>query len=308
MSALVFIESPLQLLNAVEAIKFFKVKEYEIIIRLSGNIKSDKQIINVVDSLNLESKYIKFITINSRNHSIKDILKIVFYRFRYFFVNVQYVFVGNFESGFFKQVIKQFSLNSIVYLDDGAKALNYQPVLETGRVHFFSTFNLSETALIHTTYNNYSFLKTRLTIESLKCLENKIVFLGQKLVELDILTEKEYVNYVYEMAERFKGSEIEYIPHRGETSAKLERINRIPNVSVHELDYPVELYGLYNSELPGKIISFYSTAIYTMSLMYGISAYAIRFNYNDSEYKDAIDMVYSSYEKNNRINFIDNRV
>jgi hypothetical protein len=144
MSALVFIESPLQLLNAVEAIKFFKVKEYEIIIRLSGNIKSDKQIINVVDSLNLESKYIKFITINSRNHSIKDILKIVFYRFRYFFVNVQYVFVGNFESGFFKQVIKQFSLNSIVYLDDGAKALNYQPVLETGRVHFFSTFNILE--------------------------------------------------------------------------------------------------------------------------------------------------------------------
>ncbi len=73
---ILIVESPLQLLNAFEAVKFFNLNEYEYLIRLSGEKVNDKQIINLIKILNLD-KY-KVLKIRSKNKSFCDFFKTFF--------------------------------------------------------------------------------------------------------------------------------------------------------------------------------------------------------------------------------------
>jgi len=297
MRALIFVESPLQLLNAMEAVHSFSLTSYKIVIRLSGFKISDLQLINTAKALGLNS--VSVITINAGRKNLFDLIKIIYYSNCFLFSKIDYVFIGNEDSNFFRKIIFQFNKRKIVFLDDGSKTIvlaNSENKLDKV---YYSVFSLSQINVLEQNKNKYHSLKERLSQSNFKINHNKIIFLGQKLAELGILPERDYLTLIIEFSKKYNNFEIDYIPHRGEDLGKLSAINKLHNVEIVDLDYPVELYGLYNSFLPHKVTSFYSTALYTMKIIYPIQVESILISTDNLEFKKNIDLIYDFYKINN---------
>ena len=125
MKNILFVESPLQLLNAYEAIVEFGLKDYSVFIRFSNNYENDKQLKFLIKYLNIKNT--KMLTVNADKKNAIDYIKILIYQYKFIFKKkVDKVFVGNYTSSFFKLIIKQFDQNKIIFLDDGAKTLYVQ--------------------------------------------------------------------------------------------------------------------------------------------------------------------------------------
>jgi len=294
MKTLFFVESPLQLLNAYEAKYFFKIESYIYYIRLSGEKNNDSQILNMIEKLKLSN--IKFIYLKSKNKSFSDFMKILLYKFYYLFFNVEKVFIGNFDSEFFKLIIRQFDGKKIILLDDGAKTIPIQKTFtEYNFYNLFTMYNITPIGNQKIYKNQYKALLGKINKDSTQ--SNKILFLGTKLSEIGIISEEYYIELLKKISVYYDDKEIIYIIHRGESKKKLKIIESNKNISIKQLEYPVEFYGLYENEIPHMVSSFYSTALLTMKDIYNIEAESFLFDYKNSEHKENIDNVYS-YNKN----------
>jgi len=293
MKSLLFIESPFQLLNANEAVHRYSLDDYKIIVRLSNNEKNDEQIIYVIKQLGIEN--IKYIKINVSNKNIIDYMKLLFYRFRYIFIKVNKVFIGNCESGFLKLVLKQFNKEDIILLDDGAKSIDIQKNFnDKENYNLFTMYDLVPYQSQIIENNNYE--KLQQDLKQLEINTNQVLFLGLKLSEIGIVSEEYYLKKIKQIAAYYKNEKILYISHRGETKDKLEKIKSMTNIEVIVLGYPVELYGLYNDNIPYKVASFYSTALLSMQNIYNLKAESFMFDCQHSEHKEIIENVYDYYK------------
>ena len=303
--SLLFVESPLQLLNAYEAICYFKLHDYRVIVRLSGQEQNDKQIKNLIKILNINN--VNYITIRVKNRKLIDYYHLFINSFKYYFKNVDKVFIGNYDSGFFKLLLKQFKKSKIILLDDGTKTLTIQKQFsENNFYNMFTMYDIKPVGKQTIYKNNYDHIFNMLQKHEIKKREY-ILFLGMKLSELNIIDEKDYIYFLNKIANFYSNKSIIYIPHRGESINKLKIIEKyISNISIKYLNYPVELYGLYEQEIPASVVSFYSTALLTMKNIYKVEVNSFKFNYNDSIYKDTIDEVYKYYENYMLVKYLKN--
>ena len=297
MANLYLIESPLQLLSAFEAIGEFGSEENEVWIRYSNKSKSDQQLKFTSEKLLAnEDCRIKEISISGANRNIIDYFKILFYKlyvaaklFKY-----QKIFVGNFDSKFINAIIP-FN-RKMVLLDDGAKTINIQHLFTNDEnYNWFTMFDLKPFKN-QTLYQN-RFPKIRGLLSDFKTRSNSVLFIGSKLSECNIITESYNVELISKISKRYCDYEIEYVPHRGDSSEKLSKLNDIPNLEILNIDYPVELLGLYNTALPVLVVSFYSTALISLNKIYKIPAFAFKFNYDSSSNKTQIETVYKYCSK-----------
>lgn len=74
--AIAFVESPLQILNAMEAISYFKIEKYQLVVRLSGLIPADNQLIKTIELLSLESSSIKFIKVGVPKRTFLELITV----------------------------------------------------------------------------------------------------------------------------------------------------------------------------------------------------------------------------------------
>jgi len=301
MSNIFFIESPLNLICTHEAISFFKIKDYRIVIRLSTSDNNNDQIFNLIDILGIDQGKIEFIKIHSNNKNTLDYLKIIFYVFKSLInFRSKRIFIGNLHSGFLSLIVRTFSRNKIIMIDDGTKTIAIQNSFDTEYFYnLFTMYNLrplSGQMIYKNNFEKISQLVARLEID-----KNSILFLGSKLYEEDIVSESYYLELVNSIFRKYSDKKIIYIPHREESQKKIKKINSIENVSIKKLSYPVELFGLYEGELPYKAISFYSTALLTMKNLYGVDVESYYFNYKGSVHENNIDALYSFYEKEMRV-------
>jgi hypothetical protein len=297
MNALLFVESPMQILNAFEAVSYFNINNYTIFVRLSKNKINDNQIKKLLKILEIDNKFIKFIIIKSKNKNIIDYFKLLFYRFYFLFIkkNIDKVFIGNYKSKFFKLIIHQFDNQKLILLDDGNKTLSIQnEFTNTNNYNLFTMYSnikpLNNQKIFINSYKNIS-----KKINTLNIIYDKILFLGSPLCEIGIIRFDYYLNLIDKICNYYNNKVI-YIVHRRESKNKLKYIENNKNIIIKELDYPVELYGLYENEIPYKVSSFYSTAILTMKNIYKLEAECFKFNYSDSDYVKSIDEIYSFYQ------------
>jgi len=295
MKSILFIESPLQLLNAYEAIEKFSIQDYVIIVRFSKNLQNDEQISYLIDKFTIQN--IKPITIGASQKNLLDYFKLLYYKYFYQIPSdVDKVFIGNYDSGFLKLIMKKVPTDKIVLLDDGAKSIDIQAKF-TDKFHYdlFTMYDFKPLYNQSIIKNNFQRLQKNLS--DLELNKEEVLFLGLKLSEIGIVTQSYYLDQIIKITSYYKNKQIIYIAHRGEDKTKLQKIDELDNVQVVQLDYPVELYGLYHTKIPYKVASFYSTALLTMKNIYGMEAEGFLFNYTDSKYKKAIDNVYTYYEK-----------
>ncbi len=300
---LICIESPLQLLNAYEAIEYFNMHNYKLLIRYSNSDSNDKQIKKLINILKIDPINIEEIKINTSNKSLPDLFKLLFYRYRYIFNTIKFnkVLIGNYRSGFFSLIQKQFNKNQIILLDDGVKTIDIQKEF-TDNLNYdlFTMYDITSLKSQHIYTNHFNHIK-RFFDKTLELEDNKILFLGSKLSEMNIISEKHYLELINQISKFYKYQNIIYIPHREEDQNKLTKIGYINNIEIKTIDYPVEMFGLFESKLPNVVSSFYSSALMTMQNIYQIKAEAFNFDYRGSIYEKSIDNVYEFYENKMKV-------
>lgn len=302
MKQLFIIESPLQLLNAYEALNTFPADQQIIIVRYSGVLINDNQIDKTLNKLDLfKLAKIKYVQINVDKRTTLDIFKMLWLKLFYLFTIRFYetVFVGNYESKFIHFIIP-FNVKKIILLDDGNLTLKIQENFTTKK--YFNWFTVFDLVLLKnqiSVKNKYKYLNLHLIKGSKQ--EDLVLFIGTGLCEYEIITEEYNLELLKKISNRYFDKEIIYVAHRSENNEKLSTINKIFNIKVIRFEYPIELFSVNNDYFPTLIASFYSSALITLEKIYGVEIVAFKFDYTSSSFKDEIDLVYKYYEKSFKI-------
>ncbi|MGE6167755.1 polysialyltransferase family glycosyltransferase [Aeromonas media] len=298
------VESPLQLLNAFEATLFFNNKKTIYFVRLSGEYKNDNQMIFLAQSLRLKNVVKIIVPVNKSDFYV--LFKIMFLKVSIWGASFfsSRIIIGNFDSRLIRFVLAKAHQGKFLLVDDGAKSLSQQSGFsDNHNVDFFSIYELSAWKGQNVFLNEYNGLRTLLSDKKCKMHEGKVLFLGAKLSEANIVEERQYLKYIAQIQEFYRDDSLEliYIPHRGESLEKIQDIKSLFDIKIMELDFPIELIGLYQNELPYKVASFYSTALYSLNKIYGVDVDCFEFDCSGLSNYDAIKAVYDLYRKHYRV-------
>jgi hypothetical protein len=286
-NALIIVESPLQLLCAHEAISYFKVNS-RFYIRLSNNEVNNLQMKSIVKDLNIDN--VEYLELAPKK-DFKTLLKMFKYLIILKLKKYDYYILGDYLSGFIKQFIKISSQKKIILLDDGVASFKIQRELK----------KKSLPLTLYTMFNIEKFDNQQIYINKFVTLKNKYnnknqsddIFIGGKLVDLDIVSMNTYIKVIKHALTNSNGNKILYFPHRGTSKEVINEIVSIENIEVIYPDTTVELYLLKKGINPKNIYSILSTALFTLSTIYdnvNVIAYKPIFNKNDRE--DDIEKLY----------------
>lgn len=282
---LFLLRSPLQIINAIEAIEYFNLKN-NILVLIYGASEINKiQMEQLIESarwkniIHIEnkskSKYFQYINL------IKKLKKN-----RY-----KYVFLG--ELGIIHKItIPNVIKEKVFLLDDGTATLEYyKKNIKTNKynkynfreirflflglkikirdkVNLFTYFDLKPVHGIEVIKNDLSYLK-KTYIKNTKKDGDTIYFIGQQVEHLNIMTLDTYKTILSQLMNKFNKNII-YIPHRAEAEDFIASIASIDNplLMVQKINQPIELYFLENKIYPLHVISYFSTALTTLGMIY----------------------------------------
>lgn len=311
-----FIESPLQLSSAKKAREHFNIKNAVLFINIKN--KGDTNHSQILKGLDNDNGWpeINFIY---RKSNILENLQFLLFTFRLFINykgNINRFFYGDHRSpnyAIFQAILKP---KEAILLDDGAVTIAVQKnyirknkdilTIEGLRLKLFS-FILNKPRVP----NLYSFfdLERYLLPEQTNYFEKKevcqiktfdsIYFLGSKLSESGYMKESDEIKVLTSIYESYPSLKLYYVPHRDESSCKLEKIKGL-GYELLVFDKPIERFYEKSLEMPKIVMSYYSTALYTCYLNFGhqveLIAVDIRRYLNNKMPINNVNTVYEYYE------------
>lgn len=288
LSNLFIVDSPLQLLNAIEAREYFKTNNNILVVIFykNHNQRHRTQVNNIlniyhwdkvliIDSINTGSKFFQIINLIRK-------LKLNKYA---------YIFSGNISKSQ-NAIITSIEKQEVCLIDDGVATIN---IYANGKVtnfgnkfkdkikllryklfgitikpienmSFFTTLNLTGKDYIKVIKNEYNYLKSR----SNQCdLDEETVYIvGQNFVKVNSLTDEQYITYLQKIKNIYKGKKIIYLPHRE------EKINSKYNEIFDEkfklvyFENNIELEFILKNIYPATVIGFISSALTTIKSLF----------------------------------------
>ncbi len=275
--------TPMQIINAIEAINYFNTKNNILVLifkpRDDNNLQLEKiaklylwnKIIRVNNNLK-KSKYIEYIKLINE---LKN--------FHY-----NYIFFGNFTS-IYKIIISNIKKEHLYLIDDGSATIHiYKNILIPNKINslsikelrflligfktkikdkinIFTYFTLPYDERFPVVENKLTYFKEKLNKENF--IEEDIIFLGQPLASSNFISQTDYSNYLKSI-KKIKDKKIIYIPHRFENiNSELKELED-RYFKILPIDIPIELYFIYNSIIPTHIISFCTSATFTLEKIY----------------------------------------
>lgn len=327
------VESPFQLLCAIEAREHFHSENPVLVVRYSLDQKNNEQI----DSILALVTWPRVQKIMASSHMVYFDAKLMAFlaglkRRKSLF---RYIFIGEYRSWVQTLFAKNLACEKVFLLDDGngvislqasylpsariypirrAKLLLYQSLALLMRlswsvspiINLFTTFDLQPFAGQEVINNRFQFLSQMLLAKPVK--KNTVFFFGSNLSGQHVISEE----YEFEMLKAVcayyaaQGLELFYIPHRREEAAKVARIASETGMAIREFRLPAELEIIYLEWLPGKIASFYSNAISGLSRLHdfdSVDAFYLQPAEINPVYREAIEAVYEDYR--NKFNVVD---
>jgi hypothetical protein len=139
--SLFLVDSPLQLLNAIEAANHFKSDKNILLLRLSGDEESDTQIKKLIKIFNwTEVHLIDFSNIKNRFKRIL-IYRSIFLKFKKKFKHKEFpfLFFGDFRSEWMHHISQIISSKTIYLLDDGSITLDIQNKYFSKKIFFLES-------------------------------------------------------------------------------------------------------------------------------------------------------------------------
>lgn len=281
---LFILRSPLQIINAIEAIEQFNLKNNILVLIFNSLDTNTKQI----DQLVSLHKWEQIIRLEDRGRSklfkyVKLVNSLKKQSFKYMFFGnlgtIQKILLANLKKEFVYMLddgtstimyydkyikvsrVNKYNLRELRFLIFGLK------IKVKDKINFFTYFNLEQINGIKVIKNNFEKLKSR----SIKREETskEIYFIGQPLDDVNVLSIDDYVSVLNGIS-RLYDKKITYIPHRSESIELKKSIENIDEniIEIIKLDTPVELYFLEKNIYPSIVISFFSTALSTLKIIF----------------------------------------
>ena len=253
MNNICFIASGFQLLNAYEYCRSLSTEcNYYAIYE---SVDEKRQILNTANYLNIEKIYL-----------IKRIPVLTYFYLFFFLLSKTENFIfGNLLDNHMMFLSKLISYKNIILVDDGISTINNYKYYKSKdnntnkypvRLIFFSIFDLGSNEFV--VKNNFEFI-----FKSEKIISEDVYFIGQPME--NILGEIEYYRILSTV--NMLNPNMIYIAHRRDSNKKLLHISDM-GIRVLKMTEIIELYLIKSSTLPRKIISFYSTALITLKLLF----------------------------------------
>ncbi|MPL90803.1 hypothetical protein SDC9_36859 [bioreactor metagenome] len=280
---LFIINSPLQLLNALEAIYKFKLNNIIMVAVYNRSIKNIEQIEMQLSKINCE-EIIRFNPL--KEGKIKGYVRLI----KRLQKNVyEKIFTGEIEDYRFKAILANLEKEQLFVLDEGSSTVSlYESIIKQNKINKFKLKSFKfllyglktniKDIINFFTYYSFEPLKNGIVVNnSLEYLkkdfkqngvnyDDTIFFLGQPLFIFS--NEKQFEDSLKEVVKKYKDKKIIFIPHR-EDKKILKIVHGIDkNIEILELNQPIERYFLEKGIEPRNIISFSSTALTTTKILF----------------------------------------
>ena len=330
---LYIVSTPMQLLAAIEAQNHFKT-ENNVLVILFFLIRDGKNINQIFDLLEF-FPYDKLLTYqNSDGMKIFNLIK---YIKEISSRDYEHVFFG-YSTPIYRRMIANLNYKKLFFLDDGVltitthnqlyreadlhsklsslpmekidykrklrdlyyKLNNIQVDCSLQDLNFFTMFTLPTYKNEQIINHNFSYIRNLFSTTTKQ--DNNVYILGQPLKRAIKMHTFEYIRYLDKVFECYSNRNIIYIPHRVEPMSDWFQyiLYKKKNVSILYLDVPIELYFLKNNIQPREIVSFMTTALFTIQKMFPQSRpkYIEIDTTQYSEYhQENIQLIYDNYKK-----------
>jgi hypothetical protein len=300
MKSLILIESPFQLLGAIEAKKSFKIENATLIIKYTNNNNNNTQIDNLLNLYNFNS-IIRLPKV--KKGIISDFVLITYIlKWKLSRKKFKYIFIGDQMN----LIMRCFSLNldsdETYFLDDGAQTIYIQDKIRSEvkniyeepsklfrtklRLAMMYFLNLKHKYTyipnVFTCFNIESFKNQKIIHHSFDSIkkneisknkqnESIVYFIGGCLSESEIFSEDIEIYIFSKIVSYYKEQKLtlNYCCHRKDSLKKIDRIKKIdPSIKIHYSKSPIELEFILNDTQIFHIASFFSTALYTTTLIH----------------------------------------
>ena len=319
---LFIVASPLQLINAIEARYHFKTSDNILVLMYNSLLNNTD--FNQKKSLLVEEDWDEVIYYDlgkiAKKKRFFEQVKLIkqFQRYKY-----SYLFSGDF--GTIQQALMaNLNIENIYLLDDGTASIVIYEKLKDKQffkkipffkklklyryllmnlkfkiqenINFFTIYNLEPLAHMHVVQHNFAYLKQN---QLKRCEKNDVIYiLGQNISENAIINKEIYLKYLEKIKDKFKGKII-YKPHRSEeiTDAYNYLISEHFLIDNDISQGPIETSFINNHIYPSIIISFFSSALFSLDKIFDESSiYAIKINDEDFiEKGDNVQVIKSLY-------------
>lgn len=283
MKNLFIVRSPLQIINAIEAVHNFNLTDNTLVLihnRSITNTEQMKDLLNLIkweEIIHVEesygSKFFKYISL------IKQLKK----------ERYNYLFIGELGVSY-KMIVANTKKEKVFLIDDG-----------TATIMYYDRF------IKHDRYNKYNFREIRFLFFGLnikvkdkinlftyfdlkpvhgnEVVKNRLIYFRSTYL-FNIKKEKDVIYFIGQPADVFMdidlykesieklmikyNKKIIYIPHRSEKKEQVQAIMSMKNQNfeIYKPAMPIELYFLYSKLYPLYIISYYSTALVTLNMLF----------------------------------------
>lgn len=311
---LFIVSSPLQIMNAIEAVEHFKTQN-NILLLLSSENKNQliqmNHLIKFMDWLRIE--YVSTLSYKGINRLF--FTRVITRQFKYIKnYEIDKLFVGDYRSEHLNHMVNYFGNNDVYLLDDGLNQLGYSKYLQNQSYKFkirrliyglffynlskikytiFSIFTIENEKTIK---NNYTFFKKYINT---KVMEKEVYFIGQPLVELNIIDEKCFKKELIKIINFYSKNLFIYILHRKENEEKINKLSKELNFEYKKFNNIIELEMINSDKIPSDIATFYSTAIITLPSFIKDPIYRtfkIKSEYIDKSFIPIIENIYKEFE------------
>lgn len=339
---LFIVESPFQFLSAIEANHYFKNEENILIIKYSSyrtHQKNNEQLTLLRDF----SAWKEVIEIEASYSTRLSNLKLLFFlnKVKSKYANLDKIFIGEYRSWVQREYCNVLNPNECFVLDDGNMALELQKTyIPFGRYFYFGATEqqqhferfqhkiLSKLLLrqkgserkdfnLFTCFNlmpyspkqtviKHSFEYLKREAQQKDVLKNTVYFFGSNLSELDLMSKEEEKKLLKSILEYFKNRNINmvYLPHRRESSHKLDYIQNTLGIQLRYSKYPAEIEFVMMDKLPQYLASILSTALHTVSKIATfdeVIAFKMSYDKINEVYLEDIATTYEEYHKTMKV-------
>ncbi|MGX5913511.1 polysialyltransferase family glycosyltransferase [Aliidiomarina sp. Khilg15.8] len=300
------VESPLQLLSAIEASSQYVDKSNVLVVRYGpdSRIRNNAQIKLLIDTVEWD-KIIEYRPINGK--SIRQILslkKFLSYIKSSYEGSVDNMYMGEFRSDWMHYVRSAVAPKETYLLDDGAVTIriqkefltkkNHLPGHMTGRrwksavkkivfkrflqknivnkrINLFTAFNITsiDGQIVHK--HNFDYVR-KLFSKGDSSTSSKVLFFGSKYSESKIISLQDEIQLLLQVKKHYEDevgiNEITYVAHRDESADKLGLIEKVLTIPVIKPDLPGELFLLDLECLPSHIGGFYTSLLPNSKVMF----------------------------------------
>lgn len=336
MKSLFLVNSPLEMISAIEAREHFNISKTKLLLYISD---TDRKIIQFL--LNESGKWSDIKWISRKSYYglswILLIKKLKKQKYHYFFSPM-----GSLTGHF----LFNLQFNHHFFLDDGTQTLTLvdyykknkdfskKMSLFEGKNKYGFKYNLIE--LLHNLFNHkfrgehivpnfFTFFDIEKSEEQIvvknnfnwfRSLSNKkndfvkihdtIYIIGTALVTDKYFSIEYYISVLQKMKTHYKNKKLIYIFHRRETKDQLQQIKNQVNIDIQKNKYLIEIDFFMENIIPTHIVGTISTALFTLKKLYGNAINIDTFSLDMNETTDAKkDILQSVLEVQNQ--YVDNR-